>query len=128
MASDRRYSDKSMVPLSVNDDGDEFEDAREDALSLSSTQKQFLFGGDVASRKNTAQKSMKSSAGGHYTHKTRSIHSKVSISRHGDSFRTCGEGDREHNEEFEDERFDLKEDEGNQLIRQKTIGADSEGA
>ena len=63
----------------------------------------------------------------HFTQKTRSIYSKVSMSRHGDSFRTCGEGDREHNEEFEDERFDMMEEEGNQLIRQKTIGEDSEG-
>jgi hypothetical protein len=46
MASDRHYSNKSMVALSVNDDGDEFEDAKEDAFSLSSTQKQFLYGGD----------------------------------------------------------------------------------
>jgi hypothetical protein len=100
MASDRHYSNKSMVALSVNDDGDEFEDAKEDAFSLSSTQKQFLYGGDSSiSRKNTAQKSMKGGAG-HYTQKTRSIHSKasMSMSRHGDSFRTCGEWDREHND------------------------------
>ena len=95
MASDRHYSNASMVPLSVNDDGDEFEDAKEDAFSLSSTQKQFLFGADTVSRKGSAQKSMK---GAHSSLKSRSIHSKVSASRHGDSFRTCGEGDREHNE------------------------------
>jgi len=123
MASDRHYSNKSMVPLSLNDDGDEFEDAKEDAFSLTSTQKQFLFGGDAVSRKNTAQKSMKGAV--HYSQKARSIHSKVSMSRHGDSFRTCGEGDREHNEEFEDERFETIEEEGNQLVRPKTIGEDS---
>jgi hypothetical protein len=54
MASDRHYSNASMVPLSVNDDGDEFEDAKEDAFSLSSTQKQFLFGADTVSRKGSA--------------------------------------------------------------------------
>jgi len=114
MASDRHYSNRSMVPLSVNDDFDEFEDAKEDAFSLTSTQKKFLYGGDAVSRKNTAQKSIKGGVvAGHSAQKTRSIYSKVTMSRHGDSFRTCGEGDREHNEEFEDERFDMMEDEGN---------------
>ena len=97
MASDRHYSNRSMVPMSLNDDADEFEDAKEDTFSLNSTQKKFLNTGDAFSRKGSVQKSMKGGSGDSSL-KSRSIHSKVSMSRHGDSFRTCGEGDREHND------------------------------
>lgn len=70
------------------------------------------------------QKSVKGKA--HYSQKSKSIHSVTSMSRHGDSFRTCGEGDREHNDQF-DECFEEEEEDGQQLVRQKTIGGATDG-
>lgn len=59
------------------------------------------------------------------SHGSKSIKSIVSMSRRGDSFRTCGEGDPEHNGQFE-ECFDMEEEEGHQLIRNHSIDFGSE--
>jgi hypothetical protein len=42
-----------------------------------------------------------------------------SVSRHGDSFRTCGEGDREHNEQF-GEVFDNEDNSSYNLLKKNT--------
>lgn len=72
------------------------------------------------------QKSVKIRGQNNNGHGSKSIKSVISMSRHGDSFRTCGEGDRENNGQFE-ECFDMDEEEGQQLVHQKTIGGASEG-